>query len=151
LELAGESFHDRNFSSSPQSASGKGVQQLVLFLVSGGIAALLNWASRFFFSIWMPFEAAVVAAFFVGLSTAFVLMRNIVFHAQGKPLFPQVSRFLVVNIAALVQTFVVSVVLARWALPAAGIVTQAEAIGHFVGVLFPVFTSYIAHRHLTFK
>jgi hypothetical protein len=32
-----------------------------------------------------------------------------------------------------------------------GITTRAEAIGHLVGVLVPVFTSYIAHRRYTFR
>jgi putative flippase GtrA len=127
------------------------MRQVSLFLLSGGIAACLNYGSRFVFSIWLPFEIAVVAAYAVGLLTAFVLMRTFVFHGHGKPVVPQLSRFVAVNMAALLQTFIISVVLARWVLPAAGIVTHAEAIGHFVGVLFPVFTSYIGHRHLTFK
>ena len=127
------------------------MRQITLFLLSGGIAAALNYGSRFIFSIWMPFEIAVVASYAVGMLTAFVLMRSIVFKGQGKPVVPQLSRFVAVNMAALLQTFIISVVLARWVLPAAGIVVHAEAIGHFIGVLFPVFTSYLGHRHLTFK
>ena len=126
-------------------------RQFVLFLLSGGIAAALNWASRFVFSLWMPFEGAVVCAFGVGLASGFVLMRTVAFDGRGKPALPQAGRYAVVNAAALAQTWIVSVVLARWALPAIGVTTQAEAIGHLVGVLFPVFTSYIAHRKYTFR
>ena len=126
-------------------------RQFVLFLVSGGVAAFLNWASRFLFSLWMAFEWAVVCAFGVGLATGFILMRTIAFDGRGKPALPQAGRYALVNAAALAQTWIVSVVLARWALPAAGVTTHAEAIGHLVGVLVPVFTSYIAHRKYTFR
>lgn len=127
------------------------MEQFILFLVSGGIAAAANWGSRFLFSLWMPFEAAVVFAFMVGLVTGFVLMRAFVFAGAGRPIAPQAGRYLVVNAAALAQTLAVSVILARWALPAMGVQEHAEAIGHLVGVLFPVVTSYFAHRMYTFR
>jgi putative flippase GtrA len=122
-----------------------------MFLAAGGIAAALNWGSRFLFSLWMPFELAVVFAFAVGLASGFVLMRTFTFRATGRPFLPQAGRYALVNAAALAQTFVVSVVMARWVLPSVGVREQAEAIGHLAGVLFPVITSYFAHRMYTFK
>jgi len=127
------------------------MRQFALFLLSGGIAAALNWGSRFLFSLWMPFEWAVVCAFGVGLASGFILMRTIAFEGRDKPALPQAGRYALVNAAALAQTWIVSVLLARWALPAMGVTTHAEAIGHLVGVLVPVFTSYIAHRKYTFR
>lgn len=126
-------------------------REFVLFLLSGGIAAALNWGSRFLFSLWVPFEAAVVLAFMVGLLSGFVMMRVVAFKGTRKPVVPQLGRYLLVNAAALVQTLVISVVLTRWALPSIGIHEHAEALGHLVGVLFPVVTSYFAHRSFTFK
>lgn len=126
-------------------------RQFLLFLFSGGLAAALNWGSRFIFSLWMPFEIAVVFAFAVGLVSGFVLMRMVAFDGSGRPLLPQVGRYVLVNLAALAQTLVISVVLARWALPVIGFREHAEALGHLVGVVFPVLTSYFAHRHFTFK
>jgi putative flippase GtrA len=126
-------------------------RQFLLFLASGGFAAAMNWGSRFLFSLWMPFEFAVVLAFGVGLVSGFVLMRLFVFGAAKRPALPQAGRYFLVNMAALAQTLVVSVVLARWALPAVGIHEHAEAIGHLAGVLIPVVTSYFAHRIYTFK
>jgi putative flippase GtrA len=126
-------------------------RQFILFLASGGIAAALNWGSRFLFSLWLPFEAAVVLAFCVGLFSGFVLMRTIAFAAGDKPALPQLGRYLLVNAAALLQTLVISVVLARWVLPAVGLGAHAEALGHLAGVLFPVLTSYLMHRAFTFR
>ena len=39
------------------------------FLLAGGVAAAANYGSRFLFSVWLPFAAAVTLAFFVGLVT----------------------------------------------------------------------------------
>jgi putative flippase GtrA len=127
------------------------MRELVLFLLSGCIAALLNWMSRFIFSIWLPFEFAVVAAFLVGLTSGFVMMRLYVFNARGMQVIPQVSRYIFINMLALAQTLIISVVLAYWVLPNWGVIGHADAIAHLIGVLAPVITSYFGHKYLTFK
>lgn len=127
------------------------MRQFVFFLLAGGVAALLNWASRFLFSIWFDFEVAVVLAFFVGLGVGFVLMRSLVFEGGERPVVTQVSRYLLVNAFALLQTLAVSVGLARWVFPALGVVAGAEGVAHLAGVLVPVATSYLGHKYLTFR
>lgn len=125
--------------------------QFIRFLLSGGIAAALNWGSRFLFSLWMPYSWAITAAFVVGLASGFVLMRFFVFDGRAKPVAPQAAKFVLVNLAGLAQTLVISLVLAHWLLPSMGITASAEAIGHLAGVLVPVVTSYIGHKVLTFR
>jgi putative flippase GtrA len=126
------------------------MKQFLLFLMSGGLAALLNFGSRFIFSLWMPFEAAVVAAFFVGLVSGFVMMRLYVFNATEKAIMPQASKYVFVNMFALAQTLAISTVLARWILPALK-VEYPEALAHLAGILIPVATSYLGHKFLTFR
>jgi putative flippase GtrA len=126
-------------------------KQFAHFLVSGGVAAGLNWGSRFFFSDFVPFEVAVVLAFLVGLLSGFILMRAFVFNGAGKPIVPQAGKYVAVNVFALLQTLVISLVLARWLLPSVGIVEHAEALAHLVGVFVPVVTSYFGHKFLTFR
>lgn len=125
-------------------------RQFWRFLLAGGAAAAANYGSRFLFSLWLSYESAIVLAFLVGLSIGFLLMRTYVFNAQGKALGPQVAKFVAVNLFALIQTLLVSVVLARWVFPAVG-VSHAEALGHLAGVLVPTVTSYFGHRLATFK
>jgi len=129
---------------------GFGQSRFVLFLGAGTVAALTNFGSRFLFSLWMPYEWAIVCAFGIGLITGFVLMRHFVFVAGGRPIVPQVARYLAVNALALVQTLVVSLMMARWVLPALN-VRDVEAAAHACGVAVPVVTSYILHRVATFK
>lgn len=127
------------------------MKQFWRFLLAGATAAAANYGARFVFSIWLEYEWAIVLAFFVGLTVGFLLMRGYVFDAQGKPLAPQVLKYCAVNLVALAQTLIVSIALARWLLPAMGVVSQAEAIGHLAGVLVPIATSYFGHRLATFR
>ena len=101
--------------------------------------------------MFVEYGVAVVLAYLVGMLVAFVLMRGHVFDARTGPLAPQIAKFALVNLLAVVQTLLISLLLARWLLPAVGIVTYAEALAHVVGVLVPAVTSYFGHRLLTFK
>jgi len=61
-----------------------------------------------------------------------------------------------VNMLALVQTWIVSVYLARFLIGDVAFfdgdkVAWAEAIAHGVGVMLPVFTSYLGHKYLSFR
>jgi putative flippase GtrA len=124
--------------------------QFLRFLVAGGIAAAANVLSRIAFSTFLGLEAAVVLAYCVGMLVAFVLMRSQVFPPSDKPLSRQVMVFVGVNLAAVVQTLVVTLVLARWLLPALGVRQYVEEIAHVVGVCVPVVTSYFGHKHFSF-
>lgn len=125
--------------------------QFFRFLLAGGIAAAANYGSRFLFSLWLSYGLAIVLAYLVGMVVAFVLMRQHVFDGHKSALAPQITKFVGVNALAVLQTLVISLVLARWVLPRLGVVEHAEAIAHLIGVLVPVVTSYFGHRMLTFK
>lgn len=125
--------------------------QFLRFLVAGGVAAGANFGSRFVFSIFFTYGVAVFLAYLVGMLVAFLLMRGLVFNARQGPLAPQVTKFIGVNVLAVLQTLAISLLLARWVLPSVGIMDNAEALGHLVGVLVPVLTSYFGHKFLTFR
>lgn len=126
-------------------------KKFVYFLLVGGVAAGVNWGSCFIFSEFFSFSVSVVFSYLLGMATAFVLMRGIVFKAQKKDVLPQIWKFILVNVFALPQTLVVSVVLASYILPWLGVTSHVQAVAHFFGVLAPVFSSYFGHKFLTFK
>jgi putative flippase GtrA len=125
--------------------------EFLRFLMAGGVAAAANFGSRFLFSNWVSYPVAIVLAYLVGMVIAFLLMRTYVFSPGANVLGVQLVRFVGVNLLAVLQTLVISVVLARWALPAMGIHAQAEALAHLVGVVVPVVTSYFGHKLATFR
>ena len=120
------------------------------FLLVGGVAAAANWGSRFAFERVMDLTLAVVAAYLVGMTTAYLLNRLFVFEASGRKVADEATRFAIVNLFALVVVWVITVGLARWFFPLIGFTWHAEAVAHGFGVLSPAVTSYLGHRHFTF-
>lgn len=124
--------------------------RFVKFLATGGLAALVNLASRYALNILVPFEAAVAIAYLIGMGVAFVLARVFVFEASGRSLASEFYRFAVVNMVALAVVWIVSVGLARVVFPAVGFTWYGDDVAHLIGVLAPAVTSYLGHRHYTF-
>lgn len=111
----------------------------------------MNILARLGFSLVTSFEVAIVLAFPIALTVAFVLNRRFVFAAGDGHAPTQYARFLIVNLVALVQVFVVSVLLARVVFPWAEFTWNAETVAHVIGVLSPIITSYVFHKRFTFS
>lgn len=126
-------------------------KQFLLFLVAGGIAAVANFLSRIGLGFVLPYAVSIVVAYCIGMLTAFLLNRAFVFKATSRPVYTQASWFVAVNLLALLQTLLISLLLARWLFPAIGMGFHPETVAHAVGVVVPVFTSYLGHKHLSFR
>ena len=125
-------------------------RRFVLFVAAGGTAAVVNILSRVALNWAMPYEAAIVVAYLCGMTTAYLLNKYFVFEASGRAVASEYTRFALVNLAAVVQVWIVSVGLARLVFPAVGFAWHAETVAHVIGVVVPVFTSYLGHKHFSF-
>jgi putative flippase GtrA len=125
--------------------------QFIRFLAAGGLAAAANIGSRIIFSQWVALPVAVVLAYLVGMSVGFALMRRYVFSTGREGIRRQATIFALVNVAAVIQTLVVTLLLARFLLPWAGVRNQVELIAHVVGVGVPLVTSFIGHKYWSFR
>jgi putative flippase GtrA len=121
------------------------------FLLVGVTAAAINILSRVVISQFVAFEYAVVLAFPIALTFAFVMSRLLVFERVESSAWGQYFRFFLVNLAALVQVWLVSVGLAQWLFPIIGWTFYPELVAHTIAVCSPVLTSYYAHKVFTFK
>jgi putative flippase GtrA len=121
------------------------------FLIAGGVAAAMNFGSRIVFSHWLPFSTAIVLAYIVGMFTAFVLTKAFVFTESVQSTSKSAGFFVLVNLVAILQTWIVSVVLAYYILPWAGVTWHTREIAHLFGVIVPVFTSYVGHKRWSFR
>ena len=126
------------------------VMQFLRFLVAGGLAALVNVVSRYLLNFVMVFEVAVVIAFFLGLTTGFLLMRSFVFGASQRFVGSEISRYAVVNGIALVVVWCTSVGLHRFLFPAIDFTWHADTVAHGIAVALPIISSYVGHRYWTF-
>jgi len=125
-------------------------RRFALFLVAGGVAALVNIASRIALNLAMPYEVAIIVAYLCGMTTAYLLNRLFVFERSGRAVADEYVRFTLVNLVAVAQVWLVSVGLARFVFPMAGFTWHADTVAHVIGVIVPVFTSYLGHKHFSF-
>lgn len=125
--------------------------QFARFLLASGFAALVNVGSRILLSNWIPYVPAILIAFCLGLMTAFALNKLFVFNTSTNRLHHQFLWFVAINLAAVAQTVVTSLITARWILPALHINYHNETIAHAIGVMVPAVTSYIGHKRLSFR
>lgn len=102
-------------------------------------------------SQWMHYIPAIVCAYVVGLATAYTLNRLFVFGKSDRSFFGEVGVFTFVNVIAIAQILVISIILAYYLLPYLGIRSHAETIAHVIGVIVPVLTSFIGHKYWSFR
>jgi len=125
--------------------------EVARFLAAGGIAAAANVLSRIVFSGFVSLPIAVVLAYLVGMAVAFVLMRQFVFPPGRHGVHRQIAVFALVNLAAVLQTLVVTLLLADFALPWLGMRRHVDLTAHIVGVCIPIITSFVGHKRWSFS
>lgn len=126
-------------------------RQFLVFLVTGGIAALVNFFSRILFNLYWSFSTSVILAYLSGMCVAFFLAKLFVFKKSTQTFHRSAVKFALINVIAVAQTWGISMVLDYYLLPRLGVVDFVPEIAHASGVLFPAFTSYLGHKHWSFK
>ena len=124
-------------------------KQFFLFIISGGIAAFINILSRAILSIFFEFKISIIYAYCLGMIVAYTLSRKFVFisnHSLSKSFIA----FTIINLIAIVQTYFISVWFKEIILPFFGVKLLIELISHSIGVAFPVFTSFVGHKYISF-
>jgi putative flippase GtrA len=125
--------------------------RIASFAVTGGIAAVCNLGFRILFSRVMRYELAVLFAYLIGMIVAYVLARGFVFEKSETAWYTQLTRFAIVNIFGFTQVWLVSVGLVRVLFPWVGFGWHPEDVAHLFGVASPIFVSYYAHKHFSFR
>jgi len=126
-------------------------RQFLAFLITGGLAAAVNFGSRILYNQWVAFSSAVILAYLTGMITAFLLARTFVFTDGSESVKRSATLFVLVNAVAVLQTWGISMLLAYYVLGWLGITRFVPEIAHAVGVAVPVFTSYLGHKRWSFK
>jgi len=126
-------------------------RQFLMFLLTGGTAAAINFGSRIVYSQWLGFSSAVILAYITGMITAFVLAKLFVFKQSQQSVHRSAVFFVLVNLVAILQTWAISMGLAYYLLPSMGVAVFVPEIAHAVGVAVPVFTSYLGHKRWSFR
>jgi putative flippase GtrA len=126
-------------------------KEFIGFLIAGGIAAAVNFLSRIFYNQYCSFSSSVIYAYLTGMITAFILARIFVFKKSTQSVQRSAIIFSLVNVVAIAQTWLISMGLNYYLLPMMGVTNYVPEISSAVGIAFPVFTSYLGHKHWSFK
>ena len=125
--------------------------EFIRFIATGGLCGITNLATRFTVDAFASFEFAILAGYLVGMVIAFVLFQRTIFGDPGTSLRQQMLRFTAVNLFGLILTLVISLALARLIFPAINWTFRSHDIAHFFGVCAPAFSSYLLHKHYTYR
>ena len=126
-------------------------KQFISFLITGGIAAVVNFCSRIAYNVFVDFSSAIILAYLTGMLTAFILAKIFVFKQSEQKLHHSVIFFTLVNLVAIAQTWLISLGLAYYFFPYIGFTLYISEISHAIGIVVPVFTSYIGHKRWSFR
>ncbi len=121
------------------------------FLVAAGLSVPVNLGSRVVFSLWMPFEWALLASHLCGMLTAYALTKVFVFERSGAPAHVELTRFAAVNVVSAAITWIVAVGLARFVFPRLGVAEHPLLIAHVIGLSVSSVASFFGHRDFSFR
>jgi len=122
-----------------------------MFIITGGTAAVVNFSSRLILNQWFSFSTAVIFAYIIGMITAFILAKIFVFKGSSQSIRQSMFIFSLVNIVAIAQTWLISMGLAYYLFPYFNVTIFVPEISHAIGIIVPVFTSYLGHKYLSFR
>ena len=124
--------------------------QFLGFIGVGITAALFNWLARIFLGSLMPFEWAVVLAYGIGMSLAFILNALYVFPGSSEPRSLQAMRFTAINLAFLPVVWASSLMflsLLTWI----GLQKYVEELAHAVALATPMLATFLLYKFFAFK
>ena len=126
-------------------------KQFLIFVLTGGIAALSNIVSRLGLSKILQFELAIIIAYLIGMFIAYILAKKFVFFNSKKSIKSSLAGFTVVNLLAIMQTWLVSIGIKAFLINFVESIFITELIAHTSGVIVPVFTSFFGHKYVSFN
>jgi putative flippase GtrA len=121
------------------------------FVLVGVFAGCVNLAARALLNQFMSYELAVFLAYSIGLTCAFVMNRSYVFNVTSGAPLQQYLKFALVNLLALAQVWLISVLFMRLIFPSIGFYWNSALISHAIGVASPILTSFFAYKYFVFR
>ena len=137
----------------------------LFFLFCGGIAAVVEISGRWLVNFWLSYDISIVIARLAGMLVAFLLFKFLVFKTAGSGRTQQEGGwFIVVNLLAMLQVWLISIGLAHYIFPWLGMDHQFRCpvstwrlmitpkdIAHVIAVSTTALSSFIGHTLFTFK
>ncbi len=125
-------------------------KKFLLFILFSGLAAIINIYARFLFNHVLSYIPSIIFAYCIGMVTAFTLNKYLNFRGGNKKIHFEIMNFIIINILSIIQTLLVSLLLAEVVFPSVGFFRYRYGVAHVCGVGTPVITSFLGHKYITF-
>lgn len=125
-------------------------KQFLGFIAVGGLAAICNWVSRIILSQSLPLSWAVVVAYLIGMTTAFLLNSFFVFQESKKVKHKQARDFILINLGFL-PLVIFATVKINDILNHFGVILYAKEFAHAIAIALPMFFTFLFYKFVAFK
>lgn len=126
-------------------------RQFWIFLLTSTTSVLVNFISRIVFDVWIGYTASIVCAYCIGILVAYFLARMYVFTGKELTFRASFSKFLMVNIIGMMQTLSISIALSDYILPGYVASSYVPEVAHGMALATLALTSYLLHKHFSFR
>lgn len=124
--------------------------EFIKFLFCNGLAAMVNFCSRIIINNFTGYFISVIIAYGFGMATAFSLNKIFVFKNSKHKTSRQFKGFFIVNMIAIVQTILFSLLFRNYIFPRVGFTFYPDELAHFIGISVPIFSSFLGHKYFSF-
>lgn len=125
-------------------------KQFLAYLMTGGFAAIVHWASRIILNNWFSFSTAVIISYFIGMFTAFMINTFFVFSHSRKKRIIQARDFFVVNMIFFPIVWFLSIIINNFFVYI-NFKFFAYEISHGIAVSFPMLATFVIYKFFTFR
>jgi putative flippase GtrA len=125
-------------------------KQFLVFLLVGGTAAVMNWLARLALSLWLPFSSAVIIAYLIGMTVAFLLNHRFVFPNSNKATSAQARDFIFANVSLFPLVWFASIFI-NDGLKTYGVLAYSEELAHALAIPMPMFATFLFYKFFAFK
>lgn len=129
-------------------------KQILRFLISGGIAALVNFCSRFFFQLFFTYTLSIALSFSLGSVISFLLNKNFTFRSYDEKTAVQLVKFMLATVfGVILATFIVFIQITLFGFLGITFITEKEMelIVHIITIGIITIYSYLVMKYFAFK
>lgn len=113
---------------------------------------LLNYLLQYYFDNTIENNyIATFLVYFTQLIVLFLLIKLFVFHHSTRSILYQFFYFSVISVISLAQVVLIKYLLINYVFISASFFDFFSYLSLFIAILLTLFTSYLAHKYITFK
>ena len=126
--------------------------EMLAYFFFAGLAAFVNFASRFLFNLAFDFRLSVVLAYFTGMFINFTLSKRYLFSARHSgSTRSEFAKFFLVALGGLAVTFGVSITMLKLLEAQSLGIEVSRAAAHLCGMAAGFMANYFGHKFFSFR